>query len=124
MDARARRGAAGEHLAVWALRLRGYRVLARRVRTPAAEVDLVCRRGRVLVLVEVKRRIGRGRGGAREALGSRQAARLAGAAEWLYARSPWATAVRIDLIAVDGLRLAHVRSAVPDVVRARVARIG
>ena len=51
-----RRGRRAETLAVWWLRLRGYRILARRVRTPVGEIDLIVRRGRTLVFVEVKAR--------------------------------------------------------------------
>ena len=91
--------------------LRGHRVLAHRLRTPAAEVDLVCRRGRTLVLVEVKVRRHEGRGSAAEAIGPRQAERLRAAAEWLLARSDWACDARVDLVAFDGLRVHHVRNA-------------
>jgi putative endonuclease len=36
-----RRGHAGETLAGWALRLKGYRILGRRIRTPLGEIDMV-----------------------------------------------------------------------------------
>ena len=36
-----RRGHRGEALAIWALRLKGYRLLERRLKTPAGEIDLV-----------------------------------------------------------------------------------
>lgn len=49
-----RRGRRGETLAAWYLRLKGWRVLARRVKTPRGEIDLIVRRGRVLAFVEVK----------------------------------------------------------------------
>jgi putative endonuclease len=98
-------------VAAWLLRARGYRVLGHRVRTPAGEVDLVCRRGRTLVVVEVKRRRHAGRGPAVGAVGPVQAARLVSAAEWLHATSGWARDVRVDLVAIDGLRVRHVRSA-------------
>jgi putative endonuclease len=51
---RERRGRRGEWLAAWYLRLKGWRILARRVKTPRGEVDLVARRGRTVVFVEVK----------------------------------------------------------------------
>ena len=51
-----RRGRRGERLAAWWLRLKGYRILARDLRTPVGEIDIVARRGRVLALVEVKLR--------------------------------------------------------------------
>lgn len=51
-----RSGRRGERLAAWYLRLKGYRILARRQRTPRGEVDLVAKRGRLIVFVEVKTR--------------------------------------------------------------------
>ncbi len=51
-----RRGRRAERLAALWLRLKGYRILARRYRTPMGEIDLVVRRGRTLAFVEVKAR--------------------------------------------------------------------
>ena len=48
------RGRRGEWLAAWYLRLTGWRILAQRVKTPRGEIDLVARRGRLVVFVEVK----------------------------------------------------------------------
>lgn len=49
-----RRGRRGEHFAAWWLRLRGWRVLGQRIKTPRGEVDLIARRGRVVAFIEVK----------------------------------------------------------------------
>ena len=48
------RGRRGETLAAWYLRLTGWRILARRVKTPRGEIDLIARRGAVVAFVEVK----------------------------------------------------------------------
>lgn len=49
-----RRGRRGETLAAWYLRLKGWRILGRRLKTPRGEVDLIARRGRTVAFVEVK----------------------------------------------------------------------
>ena len=57
MNQRARRealGRRGEVLAAWYLRLTGWRVLARRLKTPRGEIDLIARRGGTVIFVEVK----------------------------------------------------------------------
>jgi putative endonuclease len=51
-----RGGRRAERIAAWWLRLKGWRILAMRARTPVGEVDIVARRGRTLVFVEVKAR--------------------------------------------------------------------
>lgn len=51
-----KRGRSAETLACWYLRLKGWRILARRVRVPGGEVDIIARRGRTLAFVEVKAR--------------------------------------------------------------------
>jgi putative endonuclease len=49
-------GRRAETIAAWWLRLRGWAILARRVRTPVGEVDLIARRGRTVAFIEVKAR--------------------------------------------------------------------
>jgi putative endonuclease len=83
---RYRRGLLSEWVAAGVLMAKGYRILGRRVRTPYGEVDLIAVRGRRLAFVEVKRRATRLEGEA--AITSRQAARVARAAEFWVSRNP------------------------------------
>jgi putative endonuclease len=55
-EAAEKRGRGAETLACWYLRLKGWRILARRARVPGGEVDIVARRGSTLAFVEVKAR--------------------------------------------------------------------
>lgn len=53
---RNRKGRRAETIAAWFLLAKGYRILARRVRTRAGEIDIVARHRDSLVFVEVKAR--------------------------------------------------------------------
>ena len=53
-----RRGRRGERWAALWLRVHGWRILGRRIRTARGEIDLVVRRGRQVAFVEVKWRAG------------------------------------------------------------------
>ena len=99
------RGRWAETLAAWSLQLRGYRVLARRYRTPVGEIDLVVRRGRLLAFVEVKARPDLEQ--ALGALGPRQRERTQRAAELFLLRHPAHAdcVLRFDLVAVRPWRL-------------------
>ncbi len=76
-------------------------VLARRLRTPAGEIDLVAERDGLLAIVEVKARPTLA--GAAVSLGKRQQERLLAAAEIALAANPeWGRAgVRFDVLLVD-----------------------
>lgn len=51
-----RAGLAAENAAAFLLRLKGYRIVARRYKTPVGEIDLIARRRRTLAFIEVKAR--------------------------------------------------------------------
>jgi Holliday junction resolvase-like predicted endonuclease/osmotically-inducible protein OsmY len=78
-------GRRAEWLAAWLLRLKGYRIVTRNLRTPVGELDLVARRGRTLAVVEVKRRAGADPG---HAIDAASRTRIARATDWLLARRP------------------------------------
>lgn len=81
-DERRRRfrfGRWAETVCAWHLRLRGYRILARRFRTPLGEIDIIARRGRLVAFIEVKAR--RDLRLASESLSAHQRRRITRAAE-------------------------------------------
>ena len=98
-----RRGRRGELVATLLLIAKGYRILSRRVRTRAGEIDLVARSPRgILCFVEVKTRNSMRE--AQEALLPRQETRIARAAELYLAqwRGLRPNGVRFDTITVSG----------------------
>jgi putative endonuclease len=80
------RGRLAETVAVLLLRLKGYRILARRLRLAAGEIDIVAARGRTVAFVEVKARADLAI--ARDSVGPRQRRRLLNAAALFVARHP------------------------------------
>jgi putative endonuclease len=98
-------GRLAETLAAWSLRLRGFRIVGRRFRTPVGEIDLVARRRHLLAFVEVKARPDPAQ--AAFALGQRQRQRTARAAELFLLRHPEhaGCTMRFDLITVRPWRL-------------------
>ena len=100
-----RDGRLAETLAAIWLRLKGYRILARRLKTPVGEIDILARRGAVIAVVEVKVR--RDRSAAAQAITPRQWHRLARAAGWVLAHRPeWAgLSLRFDALLLARGRL-------------------
>ncbi|WP_279479183.1 YraN family protein [Aureimonas sp. SK2] len=98
--ARFAKGHRGEWLAAWALRLKGYRILAQRHRTKLGEIDLVARRGDTVAIVEVKARATLE--AAMEAVTPAAQARITRAAElWLGQQRDHARlSLRFDIVAV------------------------
>ncbi|HEY8190718.1 MAG TPA: YraN family protein [Micavibrio sp.] len=104
-------GLRAESFAAWFLRLKGYRIVERRVKTPVGEIDLIARRGKALIFVEVK-----GRGTmveALESIHSRQTRRIIRAAEYYLVRQKELYAeIRFDVVALEfPLKIKHIQSA-------------
>jgi putative endonuclease len=96
-----RHGRLAELAALWALRLKGYRLLAHRYKSPHGEIDLIMRRGQVTAFIEVK-----ARHSADEAIDSVtpfQAKRIAAAARNWMSRDARAARdfCRFDIVAVS-----------------------
>jgi putative endonuclease len=107
-----RLGLSAELRAAALLIAKGYRIRARRWRSPIGEIDLVARRGGVLVFAEVKARASFDT--AAEAITPRQRQRIATAAAVWLARYPdqRIRSIRFDVILVAPRRLPrHIRNA-------------
>jgi putative endonuclease len=105
-------GISAESRAAAYLIAKGYRILARRWKSPAGEIDIVARRRRLLVFVEVKARATLD--AAAESLHPRQQQRIAAAAEaWLAAYpDPNILDMRFDaVLVVPGKLPQHIPSA-------------
>ncbi|MGH6855257.1 MAG: YraN family protein [Aestuariivirga sp.] len=95
-----RSGRLAEIAALWCLRLKGYRLLARRYQAPSGEIDLIMRRGDVTAFIEVKRRWSAD--ASIESVTAFQARRISSAARSWMGRDPIAArqACRFDIVAV------------------------
>jgi len=81
-----RDGIVAEAVAAGLYRLKGYRIVARRYRSPVGEIDLVAAKGRRLAFVEVKRR--RTHDEAAFAVTAKQKRRIVRAAQYWLASHP------------------------------------
>ncbi len=117
-----RLGEVGEGLAAAHLAAKGYDIVARNVRLPEGEIDIVARQGGTTVIVEVRARRSAPMGDGLDSIDARKAARLRNLALSYAATDGTADELRIDVIAVDlapdglllGLR--HIENAVEDQV--------
>ena len=106
-QARSARGAAarlsgrrGEVIAAIWLMAKGYRILGFRLKTPQAEIDLLAIRGRVLAVVEVKRRTSLLAALETVTFDQRERLRRAGANLAARRRGLQGASVRLDLMAL------------------------
>jgi putative endonuclease len=106
-----RSGRRSEWLAAVLLALKGYRILERRYRCSSGEIDLVARRGDLLVFAEVKRRATLDSAAGAVTANSRR--RIERAADMFLAQRPHLAdcSMRYDIVAVAGWRVRHVRGA-------------
>jgi putative endonuclease len=95
-----RRGHRGEWLAALALILKGFRIIARRYRTKLGEIDLIARRGDLILIVEVKVRATLIE--AMDAIARQSERRIEAAADLWLSRQPDYSrlSIRFDMVAV------------------------
>jgi putative endonuclease len=95
-----RLGRWGEDAAARYLTERGYKVIARNVRTEFGEIDLIAKQGDQLVFVEVKARSGSQFGQPEEAVTQTKQEHLVNAAESYLQTNPHAEDWRVDVLAI------------------------
>ena len=105
-------GRRAETIALWYLRLKGYKLLARRFKSPAGEVDLIMRKGKTTAFIEVKARTTVDDGVL--AVTTYQSRRIASAAAFYTSRDDKAATSfqRFDIIAIPSyLWPTHIKNA-------------
>jgi len=111
-DARHREGARAESLAADVMRQGGYQILEQRFRFHRHDIDLVARRGNVVVFVEVKARANNRYGTAAESVTARKQRELVRAAgAWLQKFGQAGDVCRFDVVTVEGARVNWIQSA-------------
>jgi putative endonuclease len=101
MDARHELGRSGEELAARHYSRLGFEVLTRNFRRAGGEIDVVARRGRLVVFCEVKTRRSTRWGLPVEVVEPRKQARIKSvAAAWLRAHKPGRVSLRFDVVSI------------------------
>jgi len=98
-------GLAWEREAARYLGAQGLEVLEQGYRCRLGEIDLVCRDGATLVIVEVRARSDRSHGGAADSIDRRKQHKLVQATRHYLMRHPrwWDAPLRFDVVAVDDI---------------------
>jgi putative endonuclease len=109
-------GRLGEHRAAWFYRLRGYRILARNLRSSAGEIDLIVRRGATVVIAEVKTRQTLVAGAGHDAVDQRKRQQLLRLGDRYAAQSP-GVHLRYDVLSIFWTGWRFVVSHYPDAFR-------
>ena len=109
-------GRKGEEMAVAYLRRKGYRILERNYRIRQGEIDVIARRGKILVFVEVKTGRDLSFGPPQDRVNRRKRAHMVQAASaYMMERKIGESDCRFDVIAIvldeNGTKLTHIVNA-------------
>ena len=108
-------GKQGEEAAARYLQQKGYEVVARNFRHQHAEIDLVAKKGKLLVFAEVKTRQNLSFGNPEEFVSSTKARLVMRVAEHYIFTKDWRYDVRFDILAVtlkgDEVQIKHIEDA-------------
>lgn len=111
-DERHKRGLAGEEQAIRYLLSRGYQIVTHRFRMGHTEIDLIVRRGNVVVFVEVKTRRGEAFGSPLEAVtGAKRRELVKAARAWVDRSGRSSDVYRFDCVGITDGKLEHVEDA-------------
>ena len=114
-------GADKEQLAAEYLTARGMDILERNFRNRQGEIDIIGRHGQYLVFVEVKFRSGTDMGMAVEAVGIHKQRQICKVADYYRMLKHLGdnTAVRYDVLAIQGEEIQWIQNAFPHIYRRR-----
>ncbi len=101
LRSRAERGRSAEQLARRYLSAHGYVIEQTNARFPVGEIDVVAREGNTLCFVEVRSASSTQWGGALGSVTDRKRQRLIRAAQWWLERTPVASEIRFDVVAIQ-----------------------
>jgi putative endonuclease len=109
-------GTWGEQKAVEYLQNKGYEIVVKNYRHLQAEIDLIARKGKLLIFVEVKTRTGTGYGLPEEFVSYTKSKLVMKAAEGYIFDTNWQFDVRFDIISIlifpdGGLNIRHLEDA-------------
>ncbi|GAB2520594.1 YraN family protein [Spirosoma aerophilum] len=108
-------GKQGEAEAARYLQEKGYEVIARNYRYQHAEIDLVAKKGKLLIFAEVKTRTNLSFGNPEEFVSYAKAKLVMKAAEHYIFANDWFHDIRFDIVAVtlagNELRIKHIEDA-------------
>src|SRR5436190_4361834 len=101
MNHHQRIGKWGEETATEYLTQRGYEIIARNMRTPYGEIDIVAKQGDTFIFIEVKTRTSNSMGLPEESITPRKRQHMISAAEY-YAAEHEIDHWQIDVVSIEG----------------------
>ncbi|OEU62619.1 MAG: YraN family protein [Desulfuromonadales bacterium C00003094] len=106
----------GEEQAARFLRRSGMKIVARNLSTPVGEIDIIARKGKILIFAEVKTRRSSAYGAPQEAVGAAKQRQILRAASWYLNDQGWQDLQpRFDVLAVqvvdDQAQIEHITDA-------------
>ncbi len=102
VNVKAEKGKTGEALAAMYLQKKEFEIVARNYRHKRGEIDIIARKDKLLVFIEVKARSGNRFGFPESFVSEKKAALIVTTAENFIYEHNWQHQIRFDIIAVEG----------------------